>query len=1336
MFKVECPGCKASYNVDERRVPASTGMKMRCPKCTTTFQVKRPDEASGATPIAPPPAAPTPAAPAPKPAAPQPRARKATVIGLGGLAPGLPGAPTPTNAGEEDLLPAVVMPKGAAAAPAAARGPAIDELDLPVVAADLPAALPARGARSRTTAPVGGGLAVPDLDMDLPSPLADLPSPVGAIDLPAVRGGSAQGMAKSGRQITGGVLFDDIDLPGVDLPAPRQADLPAIKAGADLPAIKAGADLPARKASGGFGEIDLPARTGGGFGDIDLPEVGAGLPSALNTPEFASAADLMSNAAAQNGGSFGEDFDFDSIPEAPPKAPAKAPPRNEFGGIGIPRAPSLPDFGAVRVPASAPGADPGEEDPFGPPPAASPFASKPPAASPLASKPPAADPFGPPASDPFSAPAPRATTAQAPTRQAGGGTNFGEVDLGGSDSDFSVPEPPKAPRGAPAARAPDAPGWGERDLGGGDDDMEFEAIPQEKQDAAKNEDDAGRSHPPSNAPPGNTTAPEGRVKPQVAPVIETPKSSGKALRTGAMLGLVVLIGGGSLSFTPLGAFGVNAITDAVKAKDYDALKASTLATIREHFAKDLATEAGKALQIAEANHTRMPRATGVTVLAAYAAYAKELRFGHDSAQHAHANTLLATVPTDPPPPGYELAKAAQAAASDQLARGQNQIEAHLRRNPADADALALAAEIALLARDGERALAHWTKLATDAPTPRNLFGLARAQLLKKDSAAAKDSAQKAIALEPRHVGALLLLSRITWTTQRDEAATTKNLDLILKSNREAASQEEIIQALTLAGQIHLTRSRVSAAEAAFGEALKISPKASGALDGMGEALFRAGRFAEALARFGSAMEADPEAVEPKIGVAKTKLALERLQEAKELLRTLDKKLHDEKKPDFRVLHWKGRIGEALGDKTAAEADYNEALKIAADDPGIVDTYITLAQLLFSQGRSAEAQSKLDEAKAKLPKSVPLYKALGDLASQAGRYTEAEAHYRNALQMDPQDISTRFVLGVILRRLSKFDAASEALDKVAEADKDYPGLSLERAVLYESSGQSAKAVELYESALAKAPNDPDLMLRVAAALLAAQQPGNRAEDLLRKVLGQRQNSAEANHFLGRSLLVKGTNLAEALRYLRRATDLDPNRAEYFLYVGWAANEADDQQLAGVTLAKALELDRSLADAYWQRGVLRRRQRSLVDAEQDLLKALELRPSRFEAHATLAEVYEEQQKWPAAQAAWQKALAADGKRALWQFRLGKLIYQHGAKPASMEHLTKAVQIASQTQAPSPWMADACLLLGEVERAAGKKDLAIEHFQRFLSLAPTDSPYRADAIKALKSLGVDSN
>src|SRR5688572_10378506 len=43
MFKVECPGCKAPYQVDERRIPSS-GLKMRCPKCGTPFKVDPPGD--------------------------------------------------------------------------------------------------------------------------------------------------------------------------------------------------------------------------------------------------------------------------------------------------------------------------------------------------------------------------------------------------------------------------------------------------------------------------------------------------------------------------------------------------------------------------------------------------------------------------------------------------------------------------------------------------------------------------------------------------------------------------------------------------------------------------------------------------------------------------------------------------------------------------------------------------------------------------------------------------------------------------------------------------------------------------------------------------------------------------------------------------------------------------------------------------------------------------------------------------------------------------------------------------------------------------------------------
>ncbi len=51
MFKVECPGCKAPYQVDERRIPGS-GLKMRCPKCGTSFKVDPPADGRRTGPIA------------------------------------------------------------------------------------------------------------------------------------------------------------------------------------------------------------------------------------------------------------------------------------------------------------------------------------------------------------------------------------------------------------------------------------------------------------------------------------------------------------------------------------------------------------------------------------------------------------------------------------------------------------------------------------------------------------------------------------------------------------------------------------------------------------------------------------------------------------------------------------------------------------------------------------------------------------------------------------------------------------------------------------------------------------------------------------------------------------------------------------------------------------------------------------------------------------------------------------------------------------------------------------------------------------------------------------
>ena len=208
----------------------------------------------------------------------------------------------------------------------------------------------------------------------------------------------------------------------------------------------------------------------------------------------------------------------------------------------------------------------------------------------------------------------------------------------------------------------------------------------------------------------------------------------------------------------------------------------------------------------------------------------------------------------------------------------------------------------------------------------------------------------------------------------------------------------------------------------------------------------------------------------------------------------------------------------------------------------------------------------------------------------------------------------------------------------------------------------------------------------------------------------------------------------MQKLQRAAEIDPNRAEYWLFIGWAANDAGQPQAAHDSLRKALELDKSLADAYWQRGVLGRRQGAVRDAERDLLKALELKPSRFEAHATLAEVYEETRRWDQAQAAWRKAITGDPSNSFWHYKLGRLLYSNGNRGEAGEEVAKAVELSSKETSRPAWLWEAYMILAESNRAAGKRQQAIDYYQEFLKLAPPDSPFRNDAKKALATLGAE--
>ncbi|HMA94264.1 MAG TPA: tetratricopeptide repeat protein, partial [Polyangiaceae bacterium] len=398
------------------------------------------------------------------------------------------------------------------------------------------------------------------------------------------------------------------------------------------------------------------------------------------------------------------------------------------------------------------------------------------------------------------------------------------------------------------------------------------------------------------------------------------------------------------------------------------------------------------------------------------------------------------------------------------------------------------------------------------------------------------------------------------------------------------------------------------------------------------------------------------------------------------------------------------------------------------DPMVVDAYVAMALLKNQQGRREEAQKVLATAQEKLPRMPKIHDAIGQLALAEGRYASAVEQFKQALALDSKDLSVKFRLGTALRKNRKFEAAAKVFEEVAAIDRDYPGLALERGQLYEASGQTEEALRAFESALTKAPNDPDLMLRVGCGKITAGRP-QEAEQLLKKVLEQRPTSAETHHCLGRAQLLDGSNLATALRTLERAVELDPHRAEYHLYVGWAANEAGRVALAEQALKKALELDQGLGDAYWQRGILRYRQGAVKDAVADLTRALELMPGRYEAHAALADAYFDLGFEQKALEQWRLATAAQPDNATWRYRYGKLLQAARRDNEARLELEAALELASKQSSSPRWAWEAHHLLA---RAIGLHPAAIGHWEAFLELAPRDNAYREEAKQTLNKLG----
>lgn len=441
-----------------------------------------------------------------------------------------------------------------------------------------------------------------------------------------------------------------------------------------------------------------------------------------------------------------------------------------------------------------------------------------------------------------------------------------------------------------------------------------------------------------------------------------------------------------------------------------------------------------------------------------------------------------------------------------------------------------------------------------------------------------------------------------------------------------AAAQESADAWGELGRVYLAYSFNDAATDCFRNAAALDPKDFRWPYLLGAADQAAGRLDEAAEAFGRALAMAPEALPGYVHLGEIRLLQGKFDEAEAALRKAPSL------PASRALL--GQVALARQDYRAAVEHLQAALEAA---PEATRLHHPLALAYRGLGDRAKAEEHLAKAGAVgLRPADPLLDAVaalrlgervaimkGKTAAQAGRYADAAAEFRRALEAKPESVEARVNLGAVLALsgdregavgqfrevlrvepgnvtahfnlgslLLEGEAASEAIPHLEAAALSRPQDAEARRLLARAlrdAGRSQEALEQYAKALELAPGDETARLGEAETLVRLQryaEARRKLEEGLKAIPG----SGLLSHALARLLA------ACPDRSVR-----DGARALELALAVWNARPALPH---GETVAMAYaELDRCGDAAEWQRKLIEEARRQGMDARAgDLARVL--------------------------------------------------------------------------------------------------------------------------------------
>ena len=166
----------------------------------------------------------------------------------------------------------------------------------------------------------------------------------------------------------------------------------------------------------------------------------------------------------------------------------------------------------------------------------------------------------------------------------------------------------------------------------------------------------------------------------------------------------------------------------------------------------------------------------------------------------------------------------------------------------------------------------------------------------------------------------------------------------------------------------------------------------------------------------------------------------------------------------------------IGKKDAS----SHALEQLENLKSLPNTLLYINQILY-EGKLSEAEKMCRDFLKKDPRNTEAMSILSEIASRLGYLEDAEFLLENAVKFEPNNPELRKKYLIVLRKKQKFSKAMIQAEYLCKTFPKNLSYKAQMAIEIMQNGDYEKAIEIFDSILKKAPNDPNTLTSKGHAL---------------------------------------------------------------------------------------------------------------------------------------------------------------------------------------------------------------------------------------------------------------